>query len=112
MASNQKPDQKTPKTRPPATTPEAEENEMIALAMDLAKKKLRNGTASSQLVTHFVKLGSTKERVEQELLEKKKELMVAKTESIKSAKVIEELYTNALKAMSQYQGHQGVEDDA
>ena len=97
--------------RPPARTPEAQENRMVALAMDLVEERLRNKTASSQETTHFLKIGSTKERIEKEILEKQKELISAKTESIKSAKVIEELYVNALKAMSQYQGNQKVDAD-
>ena len=104
--------QKSPRIRPPATTPEARENQMIALAVDLAEKQLAKGTASSQVITHFLKLGSTKERIEKETLEKQKELIVAKTESIQSAKRIEELYINALNAMKSYSGAQrGDEDD-
>lgn len=84
---------------------------MISLAVDLAEKQLMNGTASSQVVTHFLKLGSTKERIEKEILEKQKELIVAKTESIQSAKRIEELYINALNAMRSYSGNRRGEED-
>ena len=89
----------------PALSPEARENQMISLAMDLAEEQLRNGTASSQLITEFVKRGSTKARLEKEILEEQKELMAAKTESLQSAKRIEELYENALNAMRSYSGH-------
>ena len=89
----------------PALSPEARENQMISLAMDLAEEQLRNGTASSQLITEFVKRGSTKARLEKEILEEPKELMAAKTESLQSAKRIEELYENALNAMRSYSGH-------
>ena len=75
----------------PALSPEAEENQMISLAMDLAKQQLQDGTASSQLITEFVKRGSTKARIEQEILEKQKELIEAKTQSLQSAQRIEEL---------------------
>lgn len=92
------------KRQPPATTPEGRENQMISIAMDLAEKKLRDGTASSQLITEFVKRGSVKERIEKEILEKQKELITAKTEAIKSQKRIEELYSNALAAMRAYSG--------
>ena len=86
---------------------------MIGLAVDLAEKQLRNGSASSQVVTHYLKLGSTKERLEKEILEKQKELITAKTEQIQSAKRIEELYTHALEAMSKYTGNnRGVDDDS
>src|SRR5574344_2373296 len=92
----------TQKKMRPATTPEARENQMIALAVDLAEKQLIEGTASSQVITHYLKLGSTKERIEREILEKQKALIEAKTESLQSAKKIEELYANALNAMRTY----------
>ncbi len=95
----------------PALTPEARENQLIYLATDLAEKQLREGTASSQVITHYLKLGSTKEKIEKEILEKQKELISAKTEAIKSAKKIEELYTNAISAMKQYSGNSVQEDD-
>ena len=75
----------------PALTPEARENQMIALAVDLAEKQLLEGTASSQVITHYLKLGTTKEKLEREILEKQKELIEAKTENLQSAKRIEEL---------------------
>lgn len=95
----------------PALTPEARENQLISLAVDLAEKQLQEGTASSQVITHYLKLGSTKERIEKEILEKQKELISAKTESIKSAQRIEELYMNAINAMRSYSGQGGNEDD-
>ncbi len=88
----------------PALTPEARENQLISLAVDLAEKQLIEGTASSQVITHYLKLGSTKEKIEKEILEKQKELIEAKTQSLQSAKRIEELYTNALEAMRNYSG--------
>lgn len=95
----------------PALTPEAKENQMISLAMDAAEEQLRNGTASSQVITHFLKLATAKERIEREILEKQKELISAKTESIKAAQRIEELYTNAISAMRKYSGHGDEEDE-
>ena len=94
----------------PALTPEARENQMISLAMDLAEQQLRDGTASSQLITEFVKRGSTKARLEKEILAEQKELMAAKTENLRSAQRIEELYADAIKAMRNYAGH-GESDD-
>ena len=76
----------------PALTPEARENQLIYLATELAEQQLRDGTASSQVITHYLKLGSTKERIEKEILLKQKELISAKTEALQSAKRIEELY--------------------
>lgn len=89
----------------PALTPEARENQLISLAVDLAEKQLMEGTASSQVITHYLKLGSTKERIEREILEKQKELIEAKTQNLQSAKRVEELYENALSAMRNYSGH-------
>lgn len=95
----------------PALTPEARENQLISLAYDLVEERLRNGTATSQETTHFLKLGSTKERIEKEILEKQKELISAKTEALQSAKRIEELYAEAVKAMRTYTGAGEETDD-
>ena len=91
----------------PALDPEARENQLISLAVDLAEKQLREGTASSQVISHYLKLGSTKERLEREILEKQKELIEAKTSNLQSAKHVEELYENALDAMRRYSGYTG-----
>lgn len=93
----------------PALTPEGRENQLINLAVGLAEKQLREGTASSQVITHYLKLGSTKERLEKEILEQQKELMKAKTEAIQSAKRVEELYENAMNAMREYKGSDSFE---
>ena len=95
----------------PALTPEARENQLIALATDLAEQQLRDGTASSQVITHYLKLGSTKERVEKEILEKQKELIEAKTQNLKMAERTDELYANALKAFRGYSGYGDDDDD-
>lgn len=95
----------------PALTPEARENQLISLAVDLAERQLQEGTASSQVITHYLKLGSTKERIEKEILEKKKDLISAKTEAMKSAKRVEELYADAINAMHMYSGHGEPDED-
>ena len=95
----------------PAASPEERENQLIALATDLAERQLIEGTAKSQVIVHYLKLGSTKERLEKEILEQQKELMAAKTEAIQSAKRVEELYANAMSAMRRYSGIGGEEDD-
>jgi hypothetical protein len=97
--------------RAPATTPEARENQVIAAAYDLAEKQILEGTASSQVISHFLKLGSSKERIEKQILEKELDLIVAKTEQIKATKSQEELYKNALNAMRSYSGRGGTDDD-
>lgn len=99
-----------PKKRP-AINPEVRESQMISLAIDLAEQQLRDGTASSQVITHYLKLGSTKERIEKEILEKQKDLIAAKTDAMKSAKRVEELYAQALNAMRRYSGQESEESD-
>lgn len=94
----------------PALTPESRENQLIALSVDLAEKQLREGTASSQVITHFLKLGSTKNQLELEKIRHENALLEAKTQSIQSAKRVEELYENALNAMKDYSGHGGQDD--
>lgn len=89
----------------PALDPEARENQMIALAVDLAEQQLRNGTASSQVITHFLKLGTTKAELEKEKLKKENKLMEAKTKAIESAEEMKIIAENAIKAMRTYQGH-------
>lgn len=99
------------KKRAPATTPEARENQMVDLAVSLAEKQLLDGTASSQVITHFLKIGTTKEKIEKEILHEQKSLLQAKTDAMKSQKRVEELYENALNAMRSYSGHETHQDD-
>ena len=94
----------------PALTPETRENQMISLAVDLAERQLKEGTASSQVITHFLKLATTKAQLEKEKLRRENELVAAKTKAMKSAERVEELYANAIKAMQSYSGH-GDSDD-
>lgn len=89
----------------PASTPEAVENQIIADAYKLAYKQIQEGTASSQVITHFLKLGSTKEKLEKEMMEEQKKLLVAKTEALQSQKRTEELYREAIEAMRVYSGN-------
>ena len=99
-----------PKKRRPGLTPESRENQMISLAVDLAEKQLQEGTASSQVITHFLKLGSTKQQLEKQKLEEENKLLRAKTENLQSMGRIEELYEEAINAMRNYSG-QGDPDD-
>ena len=94
----------------PALTPEARENQMISLAVDLAERQLQEGTASSQVITHYLKLGSMRERLEREKLEEENKLLKARTAQIQSMKRVEELYEEAIKAMRNY-GGQGEQDE-
>jgi hypothetical protein len=95
--------------RPPATTPEGRENQLITLAVDLTEQQLKDGTATSQVISHYLKLGSTRERLEQERLEHENKLLEAKIEAMASVKRIEELYETALNAMRSYAGHESLE---
>lgn len=97
-------EQPTRRRRRPALTPEARENQMINLAIDLVEERLINGTASSQETTHFLKLASTKARLEKEKLRREVELMAAKTEAIKSEEKKEEFYSKVLDALRTYNG--------
>lgn len=92
-----------PKIRP-AITPEAKENQMIALAMDLAEKQLLEGTASSQVISHYLKLGSMKYQAEMEKLRSENELLKAKAQQIVDQKNQEETYLKAIAAMKDYTG--------
>jgi hypothetical protein len=92
---------------PPAKTVEARENQLIAKAVDLAEKQLSEGTASSQVITHYLKLGSTEQRLRQKMMEEDLQLTRAKTEALKSAKRIEDLYNEAIHVMKRYSGGGG-----
>lgn len=99
------------KPRRPALTPEARENQIIADAYDLAEKQIREGTASSQVISHFLKMGSPKARLEKEKMELENELIRAKTKAIESGEEIRAMYEDAIKAMREYSGNGGSDDD-
>lgn len=90
--------------RPPGTTPEARENQLINLAVSEVERQITAGTASSQILTHYLKMGSTRERLEQRRLEAENELLKAKIEQLGSMKRMEELYEGAIQAMRSYKG--------
>ena len=94
----------------PALTPESRENQLIALAMNLVEQRLRDGTASSQETTHFLKAASSKHKLEMERLRLENELVAAKTKALANAEEIKVLYEDAIKAMRRYAGH-GEEDE-
>lgn len=109
-AKGKKTSESTTSIRPPIT-PEAQENLMISLAIQCAEKQLRDGTASSQVITHYLKLGSSKEKIEKEILEKQKELIEAKTKNLNSSNEAKELYSKALVAFRKYSGAGDEEDE-
>lgn len=101
---------KTKQQMRPALSPEARENQMISLAVDLAEQQLRDGTASSQVITHFLKLGTTRAELEKEKLRRENKVLEAKARSFESSEEIKALYTNALKAMRNYAGYGDAEE--
>lgn len=111
MPARRKDSNSKTRRRKPATTPEGRENQLVSSAIDLAEQQILNGTASSQVITHFLKLGSTRERLEQQRLEHENELTRVRIEAIESQKRVEELYMEALRAMRSYSGDV-ITDDA
>lgn len=97
--------QTNPSQRRPATTPEGRESQLVAKAARLAERQLEDGTASAQVITHYLKLGSSREQLEQERLRHENELLKVKREAIASQQRIEDLYVEAIKAMRSYSGH-------
>lgn len=95
----------------PAATPEARENQLIALAVSLAEKQMEEGTASAQVISHYLKMGSTRERLEQRRLDSDVKLLEAKIEQLSSANRMEELYANAITAMNTYSGRDDPDED-
>lgn len=97
--------------RRPATTPEGRENQLVALATDLAEKQMLEGTASAQVISHYIKLGSTREQLEQQRLIAENELLRARVENLSSQGRMEELYGEAIKAMRKYTGQDYGDDE-
>lgn len=97
--------------RPTATTREARENQLVGMAFDLAEKQIIEGTASSQVITHFLKLGSTRERAEQEKLRLEAKLAETKIENLASQSRVEELYESAINALRGYSGQDDEGED-
>lgn len=94
----------TPSRRPPGKTLEARENQLINKAVDLAEKQLEEGTATSQVIVHYLKLGSSREKLEQERLAAEIVLQQKKAEVMATAERIEELYETAIASMRSYAG--------
>lgn len=99
----------SPKMRP-ALTPEAEENEMISLAVNLVRQRLIDGTASSQETTHYLKQATAKSRYELELIKAQTAMAVAKKEALQSQKRSDEMYSKAIQAFRTYSGHGSEEE--
>ena len=104
MASRRRSEEPARISRRPATSPEAREQQVVSQAIDLAERQIQEGNASSQVITHFLKLGSSREQLEQQRIAHENELLKVKRESLESAKRVEELYEKAIGAMRAYQG--------
>lgn len=103
MGSHAKQKENKSKCRP-AITPEMRENQIISMAYDLAEQKIRDGTASSQVLSYFLKLGSLKEEQEKEKLQEEIKLLKAKTKNLESISTSESLYRDAMSAFRKYNG--------
>lgn len=111
MATKRANSNNTPSNRRrPALDPEGRENQLIAAAIDLAEKQIQEGTASSQVITHYLKLGSKRGRLEEERLERENELLREKVSALASAKRVEELYEQAINAVRAYAGQPPLTD--
>ena len=102
MGAPKKATRKSNRRVAPATSVEARENQLISLAVDLAEKQLSEGTASAQVITHYLRLGTTRERLEKEKLTKENLLLEARTKAYESSERIEALYEKAIEAMRSY----------
>lgn len=109
MAAIRKTNESSKTRRPPATTPEGRENQLIALAFDLAEKQLTEGTASAQVISNFLKMGTEREKLEREKLRHENHLLATRADQISSSAHMEELYADAIKAMREYKGHEVIE---
>lgn len=111
MASRRRVDEPEPKRGRPATTPKAREDELVNDAYRLAKQQLRDGSASSQVITHFIKAGSQREELEQQRLHYENELTQQKMKHMKELSDQESIAADALRAMRSYQGHEPEPED-
>ena len=101
---------RTTTKRRAAMSPEARENQMISLAVDVAERQMLKGTASSQVITHFLKLGSRKEQLEREKLENENELLRTRIKALESSEKSEEMYAKVLKAIKEYSGREDIDN--
>lgn len=111
MATTKKNGASTRAPMPPARTPQGRENQLIALAEDLAEKQLRDGTATSQLMTHYLKLATVREQLERDKLRGENELLRAKVAQLSSMENSENLQREALNAFRAYSGQEPGQDD-
>lgn len=95
----------------PAKTSEERENQLISLATDEAERRIRNGSATSQLLVHYLKLGTEKARLENDKLRAENQLLIKKAEAAEAAKQSSQLYEDAIKAFRKYSGQEDTNED-
>jgi|SRR5699024_8579277 len=86
----------------PASTPEAREKQLVSLAVDLAEKQLKEGTASPSIINHYLKIASKRETLERDILERQARLIESKAESMSKDREAEQLAKEAIEAMKSY----------
>lgn len=91
----------------PASDPHSREGQLINLAVDLAEKQLMEGTASSQVIVHYLRLATKEEQLKRRILSEQARLIEAKVENLESAKSTEAAYKEAIEAMKRYGGNNG-----
>ena len=111
MARVKKTEFRAAREDPPAMTPEDREDQLISLAVDLAEQRLRDGTASNQLIAEIMKLGTTKERLQKEKLQRENEMLRAKTKALQAQEQSNQLYSQVLDAIRSYGGLGRSDDD-
>lgn len=99
------------RSRPPGKTPEDRENQLIAAAVELAERQIIEGTASAQVITHYLKLGSSREKLEQRRIEQEVLKLQKQQEIMESAQRVEEMYSEAMDAFRAYSGRPSEDDD-
>lgn len=101
-----------PRRRSPAKTPEERESMLIAMSLSRIEQQIADGTVSSQVLTHFAKLGSSRERLEQERLRNENEVLRKKVQTMEAAVDVKNLMEDALAAFKGYSGQPFYDEDA
>lgn len=107
--TRRKADQDSNRKLRPAKTPEGREQQLVGLAVELAERQLRDGTASAQVISHYLKMGSSREEIEQQKIRHDIEMQEARIEHMRSQSRMEELYSEAINAMRIYAGQEPLE---
>lgn len=98
--------QTKPRRKLPARSPEARENQLINKAVNLAEKKLDDGTASSQIIALLLSLGTQKTRLEIEKLRSDLRVADARIKAMEAQETSKDLYEKAIQAFRSYSGQE------